>query len=124
MDNLINLTPLFEAVIKLIFALVAIKILPLLREKLDDAQEARLANIVHIAVYAAEKLYGSGHGEQKLSYAEFLIRDKFGIKIDMNTLVAMINAEIKQMELLEMPETEIDTAPEVGAEDDPIDTEA
>lgn len=118
MDNLINLTPLFEAVIKLLFALLVIKVLPLIREKLDDEQEARLANYVQIAVYAAEKMYGAGNGAQKMEYAQFLIRKRFGVELEMNTLVAMINAEIKKMEL---QEAEITVEPEIVLEQGVVD---
>jgi len=55
---------------------------------------------VQIAVYAAEKLYGAGNGDQKLAYAEEILC-KHGIRLDTATLKAMIDAQIKEMENME-----------------------
>ena len=55
---------------------------------------------VYSAVYAAEKLYGAGNGDQKLAYAEEILR-KHGIRLDTATLKAMIDAQIKEMENME-----------------------
>lgn len=117
--NTIDLTLLFEAVIMLVFSILTIHIIPALKARLDDDQEARLATAVHIVVYAAEKIYGAGNGATKLAYAEKMLREQFGFIVDFDKLLAMINAEIRQMELLEMPEPEI----EVGEGDDLTDTE-
>lgn len=119
MDNLINLTPLFEAVIAVLFAVLVTKVLPLVQARLDDDQEARLATAVHIAVYAAEKIYGAGNGATKLAYAEKMLREQFGFDVQFDKLLAMINAEIRQMELKEFPEiaAEPEIAPEQGVVD-------
>lgn len=101
MNAAIDLTPLFEAMIALLFAVFTAKVLPLIQARLDDDEEARLKTAVHIAVYAAEKLYGAGRGEEKLAYAEMYIKEHCGLEIDTGRLIGMINAEIKELELAE-----------------------
>jgi len=52
-------------------------------------------------VLAAEKVYGAGKGDEKLAYVvEFLAQHK--IKLDIDTLKALVNAEIKKMEQAEV----------------------
>lgn len=97
MENLINITPLVEAVIALAAALVTAYLIPWLRAKYNGEQLARVRIWVEIAVSAAEKLYGAGHGAEKFQHAEQILRAK-GIRLDTAELMAMIDAQIKKME--------------------------
>ena len=93
---LLDLTKLAQAVISLAAGIVSLYLVPWLRSKLTNEQLSK----VQIAVYAAEKLYGAGNGDQKLAYAEEILR-KHGIRLDTATLKAMIDAQIKEMENME-----------------------
>ena len=97
---LLDLTKLAQAVISLAAGIVSLYLVPWLRSKLTNEQLSKAKSWVQIAVYAAEKLYGAGNGDQKLAYAEEILR-KHGIRLDTATLKAMIDAQIKEMENME-----------------------
>lgn len=95
--KMIDFTPIVEAIIALATTAITVFLIPWLRERYGNESLEKAKSWVQIAVYAAEKLYGAGHGDQKLAYAEqFLAQHK--IKLDTSTLKAMVDAEIKKME--------------------------
>ena len=99
---MIDLTPLVQAIIALAATAVTVFLIPWLRNRYGNETLEKARNWVQIAVYAAEKVYGAGRGDEKLAYAEdFLAQHK--IKLDTDTLLAMVNAEIKKMEQAELP---------------------
>lgn len=97
---LLDLTKLTQAIISLAAGIVSLYLVPWLRSKLTNEQLAKAKSWVQIAVYAAEKLYGAGNGDQKLAYAEAILLEH-NIKLDTTTLKAMIDAQIKEMENME-----------------------
>lgn len=97
---LLDLTQLAQTIISLAAGIVSLYLVPWLRSRLTNEQLTKVKSWVQIAVYAAEKLYGAGNGDQKLAYAEEILR-KHGIRLDMATLKAMIDAQIKEMENME-----------------------
>lgn len=97
---MIDLTPLAEALVELAIAAIAAFVIPWLKERYGNEKLEKARHWVEIAVYAAEKMYGAGRGDEKLAYAEeFLAQHK--IKLDLDTLKAMVDAEIKKMEQAE-----------------------
>lgn len=94
---MLDFTPLVEAIIALATTAITIFFIPWLRERYGNETLEKARNWVQIAVYAAEKVYGAGNGEQKLAYAEQMLA-KHKIKLDTETLLAMVDAEIKKME--------------------------
>ena len=54
---------------------VSLYLVPWRRSKLTNEQLAKAKSWVQIAVYAAEKLYGAGNGDQKLAYAKAILLD-------------------------------------------------
>lgn len=98
---MIDLTPIVEALIGLAVTAITVFLIPWLKERYGNETLEKTRNWVQVAVYAAEKLYGAGNGDQKLEYAEaFLAQHK--IKLDTSELIAIINAEIKKMEQAEI----------------------
>lgn len=91
---------LVEALISLAMTAITIFVIPWLRERFGNERMAKVQFWVATAVEAAEKLYGAGNGAEKLAYAEKFLADH-KIKLDMDTMLALINAEIKKMELAE-----------------------
>ena len=83
--NTIDLTPVFQAVIALIAALITTKLIPWIRQKTTKQQLENLRAAAKIAVYAAEQLYGAGNGEEKLSYALARLED-MGFHADYTVL--------------------------------------
>lgn len=99
---MIDITPIIEAIIGLALAAVGAFLIPWLRERFGTEKLAKAQGWVQIAVLAAEKLYGAGKGDEKLAYVEqFLAQHK--IKLDIEALEALVNAEIKKMEQNEAP---------------------
>lgn len=94
---MIDLTPIIQAAIALIAALITIYLIPWIKSKTTSDQQAQVRMWIEVAVYAAEKAYGAGHGDEKLAYAEQVLAGH-NIKLDTQTLKAMIDAEIKRME--------------------------
>ncbi len=78
---MIDLTPIFQAVISLLAALITFKLIPWIKSKTTEKQQETLYAAARIAVYAAEQLYGAGHGDEKLAYALNAL-EKSGFKID------------------------------------------
>lgn len=101
----IDFTPLAEAVILIICAIVSAYIIPWIKGRTNADQQANIAYWVEIAVYAAEKFYGSGEGKKKFEYATDFLKSK-GIELDVQTLCMLIDAEIKKMEQFELYEVE------------------
>jgi hypothetical protein len=63
---MIDLTPIFEAILALLAALVTYKLIPWIKARTTAEQQSLLA--VKPLVYAAEQLYGAGKGAEKLDY--------------------------------------------------------
>ena len=64
----IDLTPIFQAIIALLAALVTYKLIPWIKARTTESQQALLTATVKTLVYAAEQLYGAGKGAEKLDY--------------------------------------------------------
>ena len=61
----IDLTPIFQAIIALLAALVTYKLVPWIKARTTESQQALLSATVRTLVYAAEQLYGAGKGADK-----------------------------------------------------------
>lgn len=94
---MIDLTPLMQAIIALAAALITMYLIPWIKSRTTVEQQAHIRMAVQVAVYAAEKAYGAGHGDEKLAYAEKVLAG-YNVKLDTQRLRAMIDAQIKEME--------------------------
>ena len=103
---MIDFTPLVEALITLAVTAITVFLIPWLRERYGTEKLAKAQGWVQVAVLAAEKLYGAGKGDEKLAYVENFL-EKHNIILDMDALMAMVNAEIKKMENEAFPVEEI-----------------
>lgn len=65
---MIDLTPILQAVLALLAALVTYKLIPWIKAKTTQEQQNLLLSITSVLVFAAEQLYGAGRGEEKLDY--------------------------------------------------------
>ena len=97
---MVDLTGIFEALIALVSSVVTVFLIPWLKTKLNNEQLNKAHSIVQIGVFAAEKLYGAGKGDQKFKYVEDLLAAK-KIKLDTMTLKAMVDAEVKKLEMVD-----------------------
>ena len=71
---MIDLTPVFQALIALIAALITCWLIPWIKAKTTKQQQENLYAAAKIAVYAAEQIFGPKSGQDKFKYArDFLI---------------------------------------------------
>lgn len=116
--NTIDLTPLFEALIAVLALIITTYLIPWIKSKTTASQQEHIRACVQVAVYAAEKFYGAGKGEEKLAYAEKVLREDYGINLDLNKLEALIDAEIKKMEMSESGVTIVENIGETIMEEE------
>ncbi len=120
---MIDLTPIFQAIILLIAALITYKLIPWIKARTTSQQQANLAAAAKIAVYAAEQLFGSDAGQQKLDYAKNVLMAA-GYDIDTEILRAAIEHAVYNLPgwIEAIPEESAPTPehpPEEGKEDEP-----
>lgn len=113
----IDLTPIIQAVLGLLAALITARLIPFIKEKTSNEQRQRMAAAIRVAVFAAEQIFGAGHGAEKMDYALNYIRD-MGFDVDSREVEAavsqyfnvpkMLNELVKESELKppEQEETE------------------
>lgn len=99
--NTIDLTPLVEIMISLLALVITTYLIPWIKANTTHKQQEYIRAAAHVAVYAAEKFYGAGHGDEKLAYAEKVLKEDYGIYLNMNKLEAVVDAAIKEMEQAE-----------------------
>ena len=92
-----NITPIIEAIITLIGAVVSVVLIPYIKSKTTKEQREDIAVWVKIAVAAAEQIYkGAGRGEEKKAYViEWL--NTHGITVDADKLDALIEAAVYEL---------------------------
>ena len=86
----VDLTPLFQAVIAFLAALVSYKLIPWIQARTTAQQQELLRAAVSVAVYAAEQLYGAGAGKEKLMYAKGQLAKK-GYHVDIDEIEAAVH---------------------------------
>lgn len=86
---MIDLTDIIQAAIALIVALITYKVIPWIKAKTTESQQAILMATVRTLVYAAEQLYGAGKGEEKLEYVKQKLEEK-GFDVDIDAIEAAV----------------------------------
>lgn len=89
----IDLTPIIQAVIALIAALITSKLIPWIKAKTTNEQQAMLRATVKTLVFAAEQIYGAGNGEAKLEYVAEMLREK-GFEYDRIEVEAAVKEHL------------------------------
>ena len=101
-NTTIDLTPIILSVITLIFGLLMRYVIPAAKEKLNGNQMEMLRIAVKTAVYAAEQLYGSKQGQEKLKYVIDLLYQQ-GYVVDKDKVAdstrALIETMVKELSL-------------------------
>lgn len=90
----IDVTPIVEAVVALIMALISAFVIPWIKQKISKEKLEKVAMWVEIAVEAAEQLYtGSGRGAEKKAYVVDFLNSK-GYTLDTASLDNLIEAAV------------------------------
>lgn len=94
---MIDITPIIEAVIGLIAAIVGGVLIPYIRSKTTAEEQKEIAAWVKIAVTAAEQIYkGSGRGEEKKQYVLNWLKEH-NITVDAEAIDAMIESAVYEL---------------------------
>lgn len=89
-----DITPIVEAIIALVGAIVSAILIPYIKSKTSKEQQDEIEQWVKIAVAAAEQIYaGSGRGEEKKAYVLDWLTSH-GLKVDEKKLDALIEAAV------------------------------
>ena len=92
-----NITPIIEAVVTLIVALMSAFVIPYIKQKTNKTQQEEIVAWVKIAVTAAEQIYtGSGRGEEKKAYVVEWLKAR-NLKVDEEKLDALIESAVHQL---------------------------
>ena len=89
MENMIDLTPIVQAVLALMAALITYKLIPWIKAKTTAEQRQLLMAMTSTLVFAAEQLYGAGAGEQKLDYVVSQLEQR-GFTADRAAIEAVV----------------------------------
>ena len=91
---MIDLTPIVEAIVALVAAIITAFVIPWLKGKIDADKLEEIELWVTVAVEAAEQLYvGSGRGAEKKAYVVQFLQEK-GFTLDPDSLDKLIEAAV------------------------------
>lgn len=88
---MIDLTTIINAVIALLAAIITAFVIPWIKAKATTQQLTMIEGITRTLVFAAEQLYGNGHGEEKLNYVVRKLEEK-GYTADLDMIEAQVKA--------------------------------
>lgn len=94
---MIDLTPIVQAGVVLIAAVITTFVVPYIKQKTTEQQRKQIAAWTKIAVAAAEQIYsGPGRGDEKKKYVlDFL--NEHGYAIDLDAINALIEAAVLEL---------------------------
>ena len=85
----IDLTAIIQAFIALLAAIVTYRIIPAIKARTTESQQAILKAVITTAVCAAEQFYGAGKGAEKLQWVQDELAAK-GYKVDIGQIEAVV----------------------------------
>lgn len=94
--NTIDLTPIFQAVVMLLAALITHRLIPWLKARTTKQQQDNIQAAAKIAVFAAEQIFGAGQGEDKLDYALGVL-ERSGYHVDKTIAREAIEKAVAEM---------------------------
>lgn len=93
---MIDLTPIYNAVIALAAACVSAFFIPWLRRKTDEQEREELLRWVEIAVAAAQQLYHQKDGAERKAYVLDFLESK-GYRVDTAEIDSAIEAAVLKL---------------------------
>ena len=92
----IDLTPIFQAIIALLAALVTYRVIPWIKARTSNEQQIYMRALVKAGVYAAEQIYSAdGMGTQKMEYVKKWMQ-MHGFDIDVTEIEAAVSEYINR----------------------------
>ena len=98
--NEFDITPYAVGILALLAMFISSWLVPWIRSKVSQTQQEIISAGANIVVYAAEQLFGTKKGEEKLAYATERLQNilsKYHIKIDNSALRPYIEAAVKAL---------------------------
>lgn len=95
-----DITPYVIGILGLLSMFITTWLVPMIKSKTTESQQEIISAGAHIVVYAAEQLFGTKKGEEKLAYATERLQERlkaYGIKIDNSALRPYIEAAVKAL---------------------------
>lgn len=90
---MIDLTPIFRAVIALLAALITYRLIPWIKARTTNEQQVTMKALVRTLVFAAEQMYGAGNGPEKLQWVQYQLK-MAGFDIDVAEIEAAVYENI------------------------------
>lgn len=94
----IDLTPILQAVIMLLAALVTHRLIPFIKTKMTNQQFKNLEAMARTAVYAAEQIFSNEENTEKLNYAIDQVI-KAGFIMDLETIRAAVEQAVYDLKV-------------------------
>lgn len=104
----INLTPILQAFIMLLAALITYRLIPWIKARTTTEQQAQLRAAVRVAVFAAEQIFGAGHGAEKMDYALAWLHEQ-GYVIDSREIEGAVAELLNIVEVEYVPPDDDET---------------
>lgn len=89
----IDLTPIIQAVIALIAAIITAKVIPWIKAKTTNEQQQFISATIKTLVFAAEQIYGSGFGAEKMEYVMMALKTR-GFNVDKEEVEAAVKEHL------------------------------
>lgn len=90
----IDLTPIVQAIIGLIAALIAYRLIPWIKAKTTNEQQAYVNALIKAGVFAAEQLYQADNmGQKKMAFVKEYLQGK-GFDVDTTAIEAAVSQYI------------------------------
>lgn len=90
---MINLTPIFQAIIALLAALITYRLIPWIKARTTTEQQMTMKVLVRTLVFAAEQMYGAGAGREKLDWVKYQLK-LAGFDMDVAEIEAAVYEQI------------------------------
>lgn len=85
----IDLTAIIQAIIALLAAIVTYRVIPWIKARTTESQQAIIRAAIKTAVCAAEQFYGAGKGSEKLKWVQDELASK-GYSVDVQQIEAAV----------------------------------
>lgn len=102
---MIDLTPIFNAIIALLAAIITHKLVPWIVAKTTNEQQIMLRATIRTLVFAAEQVYGTGAGAAKLQYVQEQLEAR-GYTVDLDEIEAAVMENVTALHTTKETETE------------------
>lgn len=93
---MIDLTDILQAVLALLAAIITKKLIPWIKARTTQEQQSALLSMTSVLVFAAEQMYGAGHGADKLDYVIRELEER-GYTADRAAIEAVIKDHAEQL---------------------------